>query len=72
MKRIQSALASAAVLALASCSVIEPPRYAADHPANPTAPAAAPEPAPAALSTYRTFDGATQQPSREDGHAHQH
>ena len=64
MKRIQSALGSAAVLALASCTVIEPPRYAADNPANPTA--------PAALSTYRTFDGATQQPSREDGHAHQH
>jgi hypothetical protein len=72
MKCIQSALASAAVLALAGCTVIEPPRYAADHPANPTAPAAAPEPAPAALSTYRTFGGTTQEPSREDGHAHQH
>jgi len=72
MKCIQSALASAAVLALASCTVIEPPRYAADHPANPTAPAAAAEPAPAALSTYRTFGGTTQEPSREDGHAHQH
>jgi len=72
MKRIQSALGSAAVLALASCTVIEPPRYAADNPANPMAPAATLEPAPAALSTYRTFDGATQQPSREDGHAHQH
>ena len=72
MKRIQSALASAAVLALASCTGIEPPRYAVDHPANPLAPAAAAEPAPAALSTYRTFGDATQQPSREDSHAHQH
>ena len=73
MKRTPCALV-ATVLALTSCAVIEPPRYATDHPANPEAPVAAAEPPPSALTTYRSFEGAhpAEQPTPEDGHAHHH
>lgn len=74
MKRIQRALAGTLLLAVSACAVTEPPIYATDHPANPQAPAAATEPAPSALTTYRSFQGTSpaQQPTREGDHAHHH
>ena len=62
----------AVVLSAAACSVTEPPRYAADHPANAAAPSAPTEPVPGALSTYRTFDEPAERSSQENDHGHRH
>ncbi len=74
MKRIPCALVGMLLLAVSSCAVTEPPRYATDHPASAQAPAAAAEPAPSALTTYRSFEGAggSEQRAPENGHAHDH
>jgi hypothetical protein len=64
--------AAAAVLSTAACTVTEPPRYASDHPANAAAPAAPNEPAPGALSTYRSFDQPAEPSKQEDDHGHRH
>ena len=50
---------AAASLVLAACTTLPPLEYPPDHPANPTAPAAAAMPTSNTLTRYRSFaDGA--------------
>lgn len=70
MKCIRTAIACTIVMELAGCAVADPPQYLPGHPANPASSAAPPDSSPSALSTYRAFDDAARQPTREDGHAH--
>jgi hypothetical protein len=71
MRLIQFATA-AALFTTTACSVTEPPRYGADHPANAAAPTTPTERVPGALSTYRTFDEPAARSQQEDDHGHRH
>jgi hypothetical protein len=71
MRLIQIATA-AVVLTNAACTATDPPHYASDHPANAAAPSAPTEPAPGALSTYRTFDEPAERSQRDYDHDHRH